>query len=718
MADGTVVFATELDLTGVKSALSSFEKSKTKVPTVTVPAELGEDKFLSTLDKIGYKAGTLLGNGIKLGIAAVGAVSTGAITLITKSLGSTKELEQNLGGSEAVFADYAKTVQKTGQKAYKLLGLSQSDYLSTANQMGSLFKGLGYDAEEAANITMESMQRAADVASIMGIDTAWAMESIAGAAKGNFTMMDNLGVAINDTTLANYALEKGIKKSVSKMSTQEKVALALELFMENTAYATGQYAKENDTLAGSLTTLGAAWENFLAGTGETSVDDLVWALGNSIDVISLKLKELMPRLKEELPEMITKLTPVLSELLQTVLPSLTEMIVALIPPIASALGEAAKALAPALLEGLLAGLVGEQAAAKVMAFLKSIFNPETATGAGVEQIVADAAIQSAELGETDQLMQQWELEREQMMLAMAEDPVPVPITFETFTEDGQRVEGEGFFDKILGWFGGDNESTEQTKSLGRKAVQDMTAGMEEALPEAEAKATEIGNRIHKAAVGSGERARIEGAPGGEVGGEVEGEGGSNPLAQRIIADVVAGLQAGQGDVVQGMNSVVTAAQSAVNVSSFRNVGLQITKGMADGVRSGQGVLINAINSVIDSALAAAKRRARIHSPSRLFRDEIGAMIAAGTATGVENSSFMVRKAVNNMVADSIPDMRRVSRAASLMAPYNAQGVVDGARAAAMGTFNQTNNFNVPYVTPDEVATTMYMHATYGLAAEG
>jgi hypothetical protein len=38
-------------------------------------------------------------------------------------------------------------------------------------------------------MSTEAMQRAADVASIMGIDTSAAMEAIAGAAKGNFTMI-------------------------------------------------------------------------------------------------------------------------------------------------------------------------------------------------------------------------------------------------------------------------------------------------------------------------------------------------------------------------------------------------------------------------------------------------------------------------------------------------------------------------------------------------
>lgn len=77
--------------------------------------------------------------------------------------------------------------------------------------------------------------------------------------------MDNLGVAMNDTTLEAYRLDKGIGKAVSAMTTAEKVGLAMDMFMENTAYAAGNYAKENETAAGSLQTLKAAWSNFLGG---------------------------------------------------------------------------------------------------------------------------------------------------------------------------------------------------------------------------------------------------------------------------------------------------------------------------------------------------------------------------------------------------------------------------------------------------------------------
>ena len=191
-----------------------------------------------------------------------------AYTIVGKqALETRSSIEQGVGGAAAVFGDYAKQITGAAQSSYKTAGLSMADYLETANKMGALFKGSGYDVEQASDMTQKAMQRAADVASIMGIDVKMAMESIAGAAKGNFTMMDNLGVAMNDTTLETYRVEKGLSKAVSKMTTAEKVGLAMKMFLEKTSYAAGNYAKENDTVAGSLQTLKGAWANFLADKG-------------------------------------------------------------------------------------------------------------------------------------------------------------------------------------------------------------------------------------------------------------------------------------------------------------------------------------------------------------------------------------------------------------------------------------------------------------------
>ena len=132
------------------------------------------------------KGAVATGKAIATGLAAGATAMT---TLIGKALGLTGELEQNVGGAETVFAEFADKVQEKAVGAFEKMGLSTAGYLATANKMGALFKGAGFEIEEAMDLTTESMQRAADVASIMGIDVSAAMESVAGAAKGNFTMI-------------------------------------------------------------------------------------------------------------------------------------------------------------------------------------------------------------------------------------------------------------------------------------------------------------------------------------------------------------------------------------------------------------------------------------------------------------------------------------------------------------------------------------------------
>lgn len=266
-----------------------------------------------------------LGNLIARGVEMAGRAM---VDLGRNSLNAMGELEQNMGGSVAVFGEYAEQMQEKAGTAFEQMGLSASDFLATSNKMGALFQGSGFGIEESAVMASEAMQRASDVASIMGIDVSAAMEAVAGAAKGNFTMMDNLGVAINDTTLKQYALAKGITKSTQEMTTQEKVGLAMELFMEKTAYAAGNYAKENDTLAGSLNTAKAAWDNFLSGAGD--IDDFVDAAVNAGGIVVDKLTGIVPRLITGISGMVTKIAPKIPGMIEQLLPALVTGTVALL----------------------------------------------------------------------------------------------------------------------------------------------------------------------------------------------------------------------------------------------------------------------------------------------------------------------------------------------------------------------------------------------------
>lgn len=267
--------------------------------------------FAGTMERQ-LTAGTVaLGN---LAADAAKSVARAVTGIVRDAFSFTGQLEQNIGGAEAVFKDFSANIQANAQTAYKTAGLSVSDYLAEANKMGSLLQGMGFTVGESFDTSVQWMQRAADVASIMGIDVSSAMQAIEGAAKGNFTMMDNLGVAMNDTALKAYALESGLiktDKEWAKLGQQQKIAAAFSMFMEKTASYAGNYAKENDTLAGSMTTLSAAWENLLSGAGDPEAFGDV--LASAVNVIIENAAEIFPRLVESAVEVFQSLSTKIQE---------------------------------------------------------------------------------------------------------------------------------------------------------------------------------------------------------------------------------------------------------------------------------------------------------------------------------------------------------------------------------------------------------------------
>ena len=266
-------------------------------------------------DKAGKSSGKSIVNRIK-GMLAKAAIGATIGAGIKKAVGEGAELQQNLGGTEAVFGKFAGNIQKTATDAYKNMGLSASDYMATANKMGSLFQGSGVDQQRSLDLTSKAMQRAADVASVMGVDTSMAMESIAGAAKGNFTMMDNLGVKMDATTLQAYALEKGMNFEWKTASNAEKAELAMKMFFDRTKQYEENFAREsNETISGSLGAMSAAFSDFMgrlalgddikgpltnliSTTGTFLFDNLVPTIGNVVkalpEVIGTVLKESGP----------------------------------------------------------------------------------------------------------------------------------------------------------------------------------------------------------------------------------------------------------------------------------------------------------------------------------------------------------------------------------------------------------------------------------------
>lgn len=253
----TVKIDITADSKGVDKAVAQTNKSLDKLAKQSITT------------KGGFNGLEAAAGGLKTGVMAAGlAIGAAAAIIGTVSTREFGKLEQNLGGAKAVFGDFSNYVSEQAQKSAAVMGTSANQYLQTANKMGSLFQGTGASVADSMQMTTQSIQRAADVASVMGISLDDALQSVAGMAKGNFTMMDNLGVAMTDANIQAWALEKGINADTQAMTTGQKVGLAYQMFMDRTAKYAGNFARESGTLEGSLAILKASLSNTAAILGQ------------------------------------------------------------------------------------------------------------------------------------------------------------------------------------------------------------------------------------------------------------------------------------------------------------------------------------------------------------------------------------------------------------------------------------------------------------------
>ena len=126
-----------------------------------------------------------------------------------------------------------------------------------------------------------------------------------------------------------------------------------------------------------------------------------------------------------------------------------------------------------------------------------------------------------------------------------------------------------------------------------------------------------------------------------------------------MTNAAAAVRNGASQMATAMRSagtqMVAAAQSMVNqtVSAVRNgrgamqsAGAYMAQGLAVGMRSALAEVTAAANQLVAQAEKAAQAKAKIHSPSRLFRDEVGWWIGAGISAGIDKSADMVAKSVD------------------------------------------------------------------------
>lgn len=101
-----------------------------------------------------------------------------------------------------------------------------------------------------------------------------------------------------------------------------------------------------------------------------------------------------------------------------------------------------------------------------------------------------------------------------------------------------------------------------------------------------------------------------------------------------------------------VKNVQGEAEEIATSGSWAIIGINMIDGIRRGIQSRSGALNSAMRSVINSAVTAAKKAGEIHSPSRLFEREVGAMMSEGMAKGIADKTDAVSSALREQVLDA------------------------------------------------------------------
>lgn len=163
------------------------------------------------------------------------------------------------------------------------------------------------------------------------------------------------------------------------------------------------------------------------------------------------------------------------------------------------------------------------------------------------------------------------------------------------------------------------------------------------------------------------------------------------------------------------SSIMTAFEGLKNRMrqvDWRSIGTNICTGIQNGLNSGWSWLTSTVQRLAQSLLNAAKSVLGIHSPSRVFRDEVGMMTGLGLAEGIDASGKTVAKSVRNLAQSTVdafgePELNAnvagIEMVSSLDAVANRlSGIVDSFRAIT-AMLNSIGGLNIPQIAVGTVA---------------
>lgn len=181
---------------------------------------------------------------------------------------AASDLAESTSKVGVVFDDSAAKVRAFAETAATSIGQSNQQALEATGTFGNLFVALGITGDRAADMSIQMVQLASDLASFNNVSPDEALLALRSGLVGETEPLRRFGVNMNDATLRTKALQLGLKATGATLDPMVKAQAAYALILEQTGTAQGDFARTAGGLANQQRIATAEWADAKAELGE------------------------------------------------------------------------------------------------------------------------------------------------------------------------------------------------------------------------------------------------------------------------------------------------------------------------------------------------------------------------------------------------------------------------------------------------------------------
>ena len=239
--DGSIILSTKVDTSGLNKGMSQME---------------GKAAGLT-------KAFSKLGAAIGSAFAVQKLVQFGK-----EAINIASDLQEVQNVVDVAFGDMSYKIEEFSKTAIESFGISELTAKRTASTYMAMAKGMGIAGDAGSDMAITLTGLTADMASFYNVSQDVADTAIKSIFTGETESLKKFGIIMSEVNLQEFARQKGIEKSISAMTQQEKTMLRYNYVLQQTALAQGDFVRTQDGWANKTRVLNERWKELQASFGE------------------------------------------------------------------------------------------------------------------------------------------------------------------------------------------------------------------------------------------------------------------------------------------------------------------------------------------------------------------------------------------------------------------------------------------------------------------